>query len=81
MACSNVVAKILQNMRKGPYWEGVWPCVPEKDGPHGELFFFIKEEPVAVSNEVPFRPLCFFGIAQGVGADWSTPFGSSRITW
>ena len=25
MACSIVGAKILQNMRQGPCWEGVWP--------------------------------------------------------
>ena len=61
-------------MWKGPFWEGVWPCldpwdsvrlrsasaywnVPEKYGPHGELFFFfIKKELVVASKEVSSKP-------------------------
>ena len=71
MAFSIAGVKILQKMWEGPYWEGVWPCldpwdverlrtsswnVPRKYLPHGELFFFIKTEPFALTEAVQFKP-------------------------
>ena len=54
------------------YWN-----VPRKFGPHGELFFvLVKKELVMVSKDVSSTHFGLCGNAQGVCADWSTPFGS-----
>ena len=66
-------AKILQKMREGPCWDGVWPhldpwdvvrlrtsssvwSVPAKYGPHAELLFFLKKEPLTLTKAVVFEP-------------------------
>ena len=72
MACGIAGTKILQKMREGPDWEGVWLCLDPWDvvrlassfwnvlvkyGPLSEHFFFlIKKEPVALTKVVPFKP-------------------------
>ena len=85
MAFSIAGANMLQNMRKGPYWDGVWPYldpwdvvrkhpsvwnVPRKYGPHGEIFFLHHQEGALCSYRV--QGLCFA---------WSTPHGSRRWIW
>ena len=42
---------------------------------------FIKKEPVALTQAMPFEARCLCGSAQGVCADWFAPFGCRRRCW
>ena len=53
--------------------------VPGKYGPHSELFFFLNgKEPVAPHEGGAVQALCVCGNAQGVRADWFSPYRSRR---
>ena len=66
MACGTAGTKILQKMREGPDWEGVWLCLDPWDVVRLRtassywnvlgFFFLIKKEPVALTKVVPFKP-------------------------